>query len=159
MTCDDPAPTVIAAASLPEKGGRCMPAQTLTNRHRRRRCAMKIDEQTRQALANYMGPITRCPPGRARGRAVKPQPLPDDVSKKVPMSIVHEAQCLKHDATTQWLHEHKDIVATPMVQPMDEAGRGRRKTERARRRRLRRVRNAIIRKAKQSDLLSGGRER
>jgi hypothetical protein len=110
---------------------------------------MKIDEQTRRAIADYAGPITRCPPGRARGPAVKPQPLPDSVSKKVPLSIVHEAQCLKHAATTQWLYEHKDIVPTPMVRPIDEAERSRQKKERARGRRLRRQRNAQLRKIRQ----------
>jgi hypothetical protein len=100
---------------------------------------MKIDERTLRMIADYAGPITRCPPGRARGPAVKPQPLPDSISKKVPLSIIHEAQCLKHDATTtRWLHEHKDILPRPMVRPIDEAERSRRKKERARRRRLRR---------------------
>lgn len=77
---------------------------------------------------------------------MKPQPLPDSISKKVPLSIVHEAQCLKHDAGTQWLHEHKDIVPTPMVRPIDGAEPSRRKKERAKGRRLRRQRNAQLRK-------------
>jgi hypothetical protein len=76
---------------------------------------MKIDDQTREALASYTGPIMRCRPGKARGHAVKPQPLPDSVSKKVSLSIVHEAQCMKHDAATQWLSEHRDICRSSTV--------------------------------------------
>jgi hypothetical protein len=96
---------------------------------------MKIDDQTREALASYTGLIMRCRPGKARGHAVKPQPLPDSVSKKVSLSIVHEAQCMKHDAAAQWLSEHRDIV--PVI---DGAERRRRKKARARWQRQRQAR-------------------
>jgi hypothetical protein len=75
---------------------------------------MKIDEQTRRALASYAGTITRCPPGEARGRPV-----------------------FKPNGAAQWLSEHRDIV--PVI---DAAERLRRKKERARRRQRRRARNA-----------------
>lgn len=96
---------------------------------------MKFDEATRNAIASYTGPVTRCRPGKARGHAVKPKPLSDDAPKQVPLSIVHEAQCMKHDAATQWLSERRDIV--PVI---DGAERRRRKKARARRKRQRQAR-------------------
>jgi hypothetical protein len=105
-----------------------MPAQTLTNRHRRKEnAAMKIDEQTRRAIAEYTGPITYCRPGRARGHALKPLALPDDAPKQVPLNTELEAQVMKTDGTAQWLDEHKGIVPMLIVRPIDEAERGRRK--------------------------------
>lgn len=110
---------------------------------------MKIDQQTRRALANYTGPIMRCRPGEARGRPVKPKALPDYAPKQVPFDAVIEERCMKTDCTAQWLEEHKDVVPMLIVRPVDEAERGRWKKERARRRRLRRQRKAQLRKIRQ----------
>jgi hypothetical protein len=88
-------------------------------------------------------------PGSAGGRPVKPRALPDDAPKQVSLNAVIEERCMKTDGTAQWLHEHKGIAAILIAQPIDEAERGRRKKERARGRRLRRQRNAQLRKIRQ----------
>jgi hypothetical protein len=60
----------------------------------------------------------------------------------MPLNAELEAWVMKTDGTAQWLDEHKGVVPMLIVRPIDEAERGRRRKERARRGQLRRARNA-----------------
>lgn len=60
------------------------------------------DDEMLKALAAYHGPVTRCRPGHARGKRVKPLP----VMRDKPVDVHHERKALKDDEAAQWLCEH-----------------------------------------------------
>src|SRR4029453_2434378 len=63
-----------------------------------------IDDEMRKALARFSGPVTRCHPGNARGKRVKP--LPPVQGQRV--NVQHERRHLKGDEVATWLSERDD---------------------------------------------------
>ena len=84
-------------------------------------------EAMKQAIAAYTGPVTPCPPGKARAKPPRRKRVLDDASR--------------------WLQRHRhDIpVRNPFVDENVEAERGRRRKARAERKRMRRASNAVAR--------------
>jgi hypothetical protein len=82
-----------------------------------------IDDEMRKALARYNGPVTRCHPGNARGKRVKP--LPPVRGQRV--NVQHERNHLRDDDVAKWLSGYDAAVMTV------EQERSRRRNERAER--------------------------
>jgi hypothetical protein len=77
----------------------------------------KLERQMLEAVAAYAGPVTRCPPGEAMAKPVKPKTgsgtdpvFPNKVlplrRKPKPISIVVETQTTKRDQAARWLERH-----------------------------------------------------
>jgi|SRR5262245_24510460 len=60
------------------------------------------DEELKKLLAEYRGPVKRCPPGEARGKRVKPLPVKTDR----PVNVRHERKTFGDDEAGRWLCEH-----------------------------------------------------
>jgi hypothetical protein len=77
----------------------------------------ETDERMRQemteAIEAYAGPVTKCPPGRARGKPVKLKPLsPVLPSKAKPkLDIQAERKFLQVDGATRW--DQSDSFPSP----------------------------------------------
>ena len=101
----------------------------------------RMQEEMTAAIESYAGPVTKCPPGRARGKPVKPRPLsPVLPSKAKPkLDVKYEKKFLQVDRATRWLKAN-DGPADPEEQ--------RRRQRMAREKKQRNAkRNAAIRKA------------
>jgi hypothetical protein len=92
-----------------------------------------IDENTRKALADYTGPVTRCRPGRARAPAEKAAGMTGAAPPKKAVVM--------NRATVEWLKQHRADQPTKDV----KAERKRLRRARAQRERIA-SRNAAVRK-------------
>jgi hypothetical protein len=102
------------------------------------------DDEVMKALANYTGPVTRCPPGYARGKRVKSVvPVREGPTSTMAkhVDVGHERRALKHDETARWLREHAEEIAK---QRWAERERERRNRERHLRRRQARDRARMM---------------
>ena len=61
---------------------------------------LREERAMRRAVAAYTGPIKQCPPGKARGKALRP--------------------CVVSDDAAQWLVKHRMNSATPIAEQKAE---------------------------------------
>jgi hypothetical protein len=89
-------------------------AQMKTSEQRR-----KQDQSMWDAIAAYTGPVTKCPPGKARSKPVPLHPVlwGQTVDFKV------KSQCLATDVATQWLGKHANDRACPIEEQKVERRR------------------------------------
>ena len=85
---------------------------------------LKEEQAMRDAVAAYAGPVTKCPPGKARGWPVKPRGM----AAKPPMSgaaskVEDENRCLASDGAARWLGRHAGNGARPVEGQKAEGGR------------------------------------
>jgi hypothetical protein len=107
----------------------------------------RIDEATVNAIAAYTGPVTPCPPGKARG----PEPVrkPNEAARLLQRHhgdprVVDPHRRRRVELARQaarWLDEHRSDP--PVIDP--KAVRRRRRGERARRERIAARNTAILR--------------
>jgi hypothetical protein len=108
----------------------------------------ETDERMRQemtaAIESYDGPVTKYPPGRARGKPVRLKPLSRVLPKpkaEPKLDVKSEKKLLQVDGATRWLKRHAND------QPADQKeARRQKRMARAKRQRID-ERNAMIRKA------------
>ena len=98
---------------------------------------LKEEQAMRDARAAYAGPVTKCPPGKARGWPVKPR----GKAAKPPMSgaatdiVEDENRCVASDGAARWLGGHAGDGVRPVEEQKAEGRRLR--TEQRRRRQQR----------------------
>jgi hypothetical protein len=103
----------------------------------------RMQQQMTEAIEAYAGPVTKCPPGLARGKPVKPKPLSPVLPSKVnpKLDVKAEKKLLQVYGATRWLKRHAND------QPADmQEERRQKRMARAKKQRIA-ERNAAIRKA------------
>jgi hypothetical protein len=102
------------------------------------------DEETikgamRKALAAYDGPVTRCRPGRARGKPGNPRSLSPPLPTRPKLNVKAERKFMEVDKAARWLKRHAND--RPVEDPKER--RRRKRMARAQRKRIA-ARNAAL---------------
>jgi hypothetical protein len=96
------------------------------------------DHEVMKALASYTGPITRCPPGYARGKRVKSVvPVREGPAMAARVDAGHERRALRCDETARWLSEHAKAIVEQRWAEREKERRGRERHLRRRQARAR----------------------